>query len=77
MSHPADADELFEVSGNELGTIVADDPGMNVKVVLTSPLDDRFDVALFHLRADFPVQIDRLKPSSRLQRKKKVPRMLI
>ena len=55
MSHPADADELFEVSGNELGTIVADDPGMNARVALTSPLDDRFDVTLFHLGADFPV----------------------
>jgi len=55
MSHPADADELFEVSGNELGTIVADDPRMNARVALTSPLDDRFDVALFHLGANFPV----------------------
>ena len=55
MGHPADADEFFEVSGNELGTVVADDPGMNARVALTSPLDDRFDVTLFHLRADFPV----------------------
>jgi hypothetical protein len=55
LSYTADADELFEVSGNELGTIVADDPGMNARVALTSPLDDRFDVALVHLGADFLV----------------------
>ena len=55
MSHPADADELFEVSRNELRAIVADDPGMNARVALTSPLDDRFDVSLFHHGADFPV----------------------
>jgi len=38
-----------------LRTIVADDPGMDVKVPLASTLNDRFDVGLSHVGSDLPV----------------------
>ena len=32
MSHPANADELLEIPGNELGTVVADNSGMDLRI---------------------------------------------
>src|SRR4051794_13033764 len=41
MSHSADADELLEVSGDELRAVVRDDPRPFAGVLLARPLDDR------------------------------------
>ena len=55
VRHAADPDELLEVPSYKLRTIVADDPGMDVKVPLASTLNDRFDVGLSHVGSDLPV----------------------
>jgi hypothetical protein len=55
VRHTADPDELLEVTGYELRTIVADDPGMDVGVSLAGALNDRFDVGLSHVGPDLPV----------------------
>lgn len=55
MSRTADADELLEIAGDELGTVVGDDPGAGLGITLPAPLDDRLDVRLGHARADLPV----------------------
>jgi hypothetical protein len=44
MSHPADADELLEVPGDELRAVVCDDPGAFSGILLARPLDDRLDL---------------------------------
>jgi hypothetical protein len=55
MGHTADADEFLDVPGNELGSVIADNPGMGSGMSLASSLDDRFDVALFQFQADLLV----------------------
>ena len=55
MSHSTDADELLEVSGDELRAVVRDDPGMLAGILLASPLKDRLHLSLEHGRADLPV----------------------
>ena len=55
MRHTANANELLEVSRNELGTVVTDDPGRDTWVALQCSLDDRFDITFFHFRAHLPV----------------------
>src|SRR5512135_69302 len=55
MSHPADADELLEVPGDELRAIVRDDPRPLARVLLASPLDDRLHLGFGHRLADLPV----------------------
>lgn len=48
MGDARQADQLFEVLGDELGPIVADDPGLLARVFLERPLDDGFDLGLVH-----------------------------
>src|SRR4029450_13388970 len=55
MCHSANANELLEVPGHELRPVVRDDPGTLPGEMLARPLDDRFDLRLFHSRADLPV----------------------
>lgn len=55
MSHPGDANELLEVASQELRPIVRDDARPCCRVLLSTTLDDGFDVGLFHRFADFPM----------------------
>jgi len=55
MRHAADADELLEIPGDELGAVVADDPRRHVGELLACPLDDLFDIGLGHCLAHLPV----------------------
>lgn len=49
-----DTDELFEVLGRELRSVVADDSGPGFGVSFPCPLQDDLRVGLFHLLADVP-----------------------
>ena len=55
MGHAGDADELFEVLGDELRPVVGDDAWAVVGIGLAGALDDGFHVGLLHFFADFPV----------------------
>src|SRR5260221_12759996 len=55
MSHSTDPDELLEVLGDELGTVVRDDPGPRVGIPLACPFDDRLDLGFGHALTDLPV----------------------
>lgn len=55
MTHPTDADEFFEVLGNELGSIVGDDAWSDTGVTLTCALEDDFDVVFLHFLANLPM----------------------
>ena len=55
MRHPADADELLEVPGDELGTVVGDEPGMLIRILLARPLEDDLHLGFLHGLADLPV----------------------
>ena len=50
-----EADELFEVAGDELRSVVADDAGFLTGVFFEGHLQDEFDVSLGHRLAQFPV----------------------
>jgi len=56
MGHAADADELFEVFGDELRAIVGDDARGGFGMFFLGPLQDNFDFGLGHGRADLPVR---------------------
>ena len=53
--HPAYSDEILEVPGHELRSVVGDDPGMLAGILLASPLDDRLHLGFLHRLADLPV----------------------
>jgi hypothetical protein len=55
MVHSTDPDELFEVTGNELRTVIRDDPGPFRGVLFFSPLEDDFHLWLSHGLPDLPV----------------------
>src|SRR5580658_10030401 len=55
VGHAADADEFLEVPRDELGPVVGDDPRPGLGMLLLGALEDGFDVGLFHLLPDFPV----------------------
>ena len=55
VGHAADADELLEVLGDELRSVVADDPRRGAGELFAGALDDGFHVAFLHFLADFPV----------------------
>jgi len=55
MGHTADTDKLFEIFGDKLRTVVADDPRCLTGKLFTRPLEDRFDILFRHLLTDFPV----------------------
>src|SRR5271166_3556076 len=58
VSHATYADELLEVSGDELRAVVRDDPGPLAGILLPSPLDDRLHLGFLHGLADLPVDDD-------------------
>jgi len=55
MGHPGDADELLEVSGDELGSVVGDDPRLGIGEEFTSSLEDDLHIRLGHRLSDLPV----------------------
>jgi len=55
MGHAGHANELLEIFGDELRTVVGDDAWCGVWEGLTSPLKNRFHVVFLHFFADFPV----------------------
>ena len=55
MRHSGDPYELLEVLGDELRTIVRDDPGRRVWALLLRPLQDDLDGRLGHRLPDVPV----------------------
>ena len=55
MGHAHDADELLEVPGNELGTIIGDDPWPDTGVLLQGLLHDHLDLLFLHGFPQFPV----------------------
>ena len=62
MGHSGDADELLEVLGEELGSVVGDDPGRDTGMTLLALLDDLFDVGLGHAFADVRSICPRVMP---------------
>ena len=48
-------DELFEVAGDELRSVVGDDAGLLAGVFFEGHLQDEFDVSLGHRLAQFPM----------------------
>jgi len=55
MRHAAKANERFEVFGDKLRSVVADDPRCCLRKLLSGPLDDRLHVLLGHAFADLPM----------------------
>jgi hypothetical protein len=55
MGHAGDADELLEVLGDKLRSVVGDDAWACRGELFTGALDDGGDVGFGHGFADFPV----------------------
>ena len=55
VGHAGDADELLEILGDELGSVVGDDPRPLVGPGFAGALEDGFDVFFLHFFADFVV----------------------
>ncbi len=52
VGHAGNADELFEVLGDELGPVVRDDARTGVGILFAGALQDNFDVGFLHFFAD-------------------------
>ena len=69
VRHAADPDEFLEVLGDELRTVVGDDPRRDAGEFLPCPLDDLLDVGLGVMASRISQwTVKRLQPSSRLHR---------
>lgn len=55
VGHAAEADEFFEIAGDELGPVVGDDAGCGVRHVFSGSLEDEFHVDFGHGLAQAPV----------------------
>jgi hypothetical protein len=55
VRHSGQPDELLEVLGNELRTVIRDDPGPCFRILLLGPLDDDLDIRFQHPCPDLPV----------------------
>ena len=55
MGQTGDADELFEIAGNELRAVIRDDSRFGVGIFFHAALQDDFDVGLGHSLAQLPV----------------------
>ena len=55
MGHAGDADEFFEILGDELRSVVGDDARRDAGGFFAGALDDGFDVDFLHFFADFVV----------------------
>ena len=58
VRHAGDADELFEIFGDELGAIVGDDARRFAWEFFAGALDDGFDIDFLHFLSDFPVDAE-------------------
>jgi hypothetical protein len=56
MSQASDADELFEVTGNELRPVVSDNAGFNTGISFQGRLNDDFNFGLGHRVAQLPMK---------------------
>src|SRR5215471_17983979 len=56
MSQSNDADELFEVTGDELRPVIGDNPGPNTRILLQSRLNDDFNLSLGHRVTQLPMK---------------------
>ena len=55
MRHATDTDKFFEGFGDELWTIVGDNPWAGLRELFTGSLENNFDILFFHAFSDFPV----------------------
>src|SRR5271157_1059051 len=55
MGHPRDADELLEVSSDELWSVVGDDPRFCFRILLPSSLQKDFDFRFGHRFPQIPM----------------------
>ena len=55
MGHPCDANEFLEIPGNELRSIVGDDPWFCFRIRLTGSLQDDFDFRFGHRFPQIPM----------------------
>ena len=55
MRHARNADELLEVLGDELGTVIGNDPRLNPRVPLFGPFQNDLDVGLGHRLPQIPM----------------------
>ena len=55
VSHAGQPNEFFKILGNELRTVVRDDPGASFWKLLFCPLNDDFYVGFQHPFPDFPM----------------------
>ena len=56
MSQPGNANEVFEITSNELRTVVGDHSGSNTGIFFHRSLDDNFDLGFCHRVAQLPMQ---------------------
>ena len=55
MRHARDADELLEIAGNELRTIVRDNAGLRFRVLFLGAFENYFDISFAHRLAQIPM----------------------
>src|ERR1700722_9612717 len=55
MGHTRDANELFEIPGNELWSVVGDDPGFRFRIFLPRSLQNDFDLRFGHRFPQIPM----------------------
>ena len=55
MGHPTEADELFEIFGDELGAVVTDDSRCLIREFLFGALEDRLNILFGHRFSNLPV----------------------
>jgi len=55
VGHAADADELLEITGDELRSVIRDDPGPCRRKTFTGSLEDDLHIRFCHPFPDFPV----------------------
>jgi hypothetical protein len=58
MGHAHQPDVFLELTGDELRSIVRDDPGCGLRIALFGPLQNNLYFALTHLLSDLPVHDD-------------------
>ena len=58
MRHAGQPDKFLEVLGNELRTVVRDDPGPGSRKLLLGPPEDDFNIRFQHPLPDLPVRYE-------------------
>ena len=62
MRHTRDANELLEIAGNELRTIVRDNARLRFRVLLLGALQDHFDISFSHGLTQIPMHEKTTEP---------------